>query len=453
MEKILLVEDDRNTLEGLAEILTMEKYEVTKAINGQTALKELKAGTFNVMLTDLLLPDIDGLELANLGWKEQADLMIVMMTAFGSVKHAVSAMKKGICDYLTKPIDVDEMLIVIAKAINEQKLRQDYFTLRDKLEKKYRYDNIVGTSGKMQEVFRKIEKIAGSDATVLIRGESGTGKELITRAIHYNSLRKNKKLMEINCASIPETLLESELFGHEKGSFTGAHKTIKGKFEVADGGTIFLDEIGDLTPNVQVKLLRFLQEKKFNRVGGSNFITVDVRLITATNADLEKGIQEGRFREDLYYRLNVIPIFIPALRERPEDIGPLIEHFIAKFSTKNNKKIEGITKEARDLCLSYSWPGNVRELENAIENAVVMTENNWLQPEDLPIYIKTISDKTGVTPRKELESGSYKEQLDYAEKMIIKKVLLEAKGNKTHAAGKLGFSIRTMRNKVKKYGL
>lgn len=453
MEKILLVEDDRNTLEGLAEILAMEKYEVTKAINGQTALKELRTGIFNVMLTDLLLPDIDGLELANQAWKEQSDLMIVMMTAFGSVKHAVGAMKKGIYDYLTKPIDVDEMLIVIAKAINEQRLRQDYYTLRDKLEKKYRYDNIVGTSGKMQEVFRKIEKIAGSDATVLIRGESGTGKELITRAIHYNSLRKNKKLMEINCASIPETLLESELFGHEKGSFTGAHKTIKGKFEVADGGTIFLDEIGDLTPNVQVKLLRFLQEKKFNRVGGSDFITVDVRLITATNSDLEKAIREGRFREDLYYRLNVIPIFIPPLRERPEDIGPLIEHFIDKFSTKNNKKIEGITKEARDLCLAYSWPGNVRELENAFENAVVMTENNWLQPEDLPIYIKTLPGSTKGVPREELESGNYREQLDYAEKMIIKKVLLEAKGNKTHAAQKLGFSIRTMRNKVKKYGL
>jgi DNA-binding NtrC family response regulator len=453
MEKILLVEDDRNTLEGLAEILTMEKYEVTKAINGQTALKELKTGTFNVMLTDLLLPDIDGLELANLAWKEQSDLMIVMMTAFGSVKHAVGAMKKGIYDYLTKPIDVDEMLIVIAKAINEQRLRQDYFTLRDKLEKKYRYDNIVGTSGKMQEVFRKIEKIAGSDATVLIRGESGTGKELITRAIHYNSLRKNKKLMEINCSSIPETLLESELFGHEKGSFTGAHKTIKGKFEVADGGTIFLDEIGDLTPNVQIKLLRFLQEKKFNRVGGSDFISVDIRLITATNSDLEKAIQEGRFREDLYYRLNVIPIFIPPLRERPEDIGPLIEHFIAKFSTKNNKRIEGITKEAMNLCLVYSWPGNVRELENAVENAVVMTENNWLQPEDLPIYIKTMPDSISGMPHDGPDAGTYREQLDYAEKTIIKKVLLEVKGNKTHAAQKLGFSIRTMRNKVKKYGL
>ena len=311
MHRILLVEDDRNTLEGLAEILSMEKYEVIKAPDGHTALKELKSGNFNVMLTDLLLPDFDGLELANQAWNEQNDLIVVMMTAFGSVKHAVSAMKKGIYDYLTKPIDIDELLIVISKAIREHKLRQDYISLKDKITEKYQYENIIGSSGKMQEVFRKANKIAGSDATILIRGESGTGKELIARMIHYNSLRKNKDLMEINCSSIPETLLESELFGHEKGAFTGAHKMMKGKFETADGGTIFLDEIGDLSPAVQVKLLRFMQEKRFNRVGGTAFITVDVRLIAATNVDLEKALREGRFREDLYYRLNVIPIFLP----------------------------------------------------------------------------------------------------------------------------------------------
>jgi len=288
----LLVEDDRNTLEGLAEILTMENYDVTKAIDGYSAMKEIKNSSFNVMLTDLLLPDFDGMELANLAWKEQTDLMVVMMTAFGSVKHAVNAMKKGIYDYLTKPINIDELLIVIAKAINEQKLRHQYDSLKNKIEQTYQYDNIIGTSGKMQEVFKKVNKIAKSDATILIRGESGTGKELIARAIHYNSPRKNKELMEINCSSIPETLLESELFGHEKGSFTGAHKMMKGKFEIADGGTIFLDEIGDLATNVQIKLLRFLQEKRFNRVGGSAPISVDVRLIAATNANLEKALEE-----------------------------------------------------------------------------------------------------------------------------------------------------------------
>ena len=453
MDRILLVEDDRNTLEGLAEILSMENYEVVKAIDGNSALRELRTSIFNVMLTDLILPDFDGLELANLAWKEQADLMVVMMTAFGSVKHAVSAMKKGIYDYLTKPIDIDELMIVLKKSINQQKLKQEYNSLKDKIKEKYQYDNIVGGSGKMQEVFRKISKIAGSDATILVRGESGTGKELIARAIHYNSPRKNKELMEINCSSIPETLLESELFGHEKGSFTGAHKTMKGKFESADGGTIFLDEIGELSPNVQVKLLRFLQEKRFNRVGGTSFITVDIRLIAATNADLESAMVKGKFREDLYYRLNVIPIYIPALRDRPEDIGPLVEHFIQKFANKNNKKIEGITSDALDICHKYPWPGNVRELENAIENAVVMTENKQITPDDLPFYIKASRGEVRLPDFSELNGMSYRDQLEYAEKLIIKKALEEAKGNKTHAAKRLGFSIRTMRNKVNKYQL
>jgi len=453
MYKVLLVEDDRNTLEGLAEILSMEKYEVTKAADGHTALKELKNSHFNVMLTDLLLPDYDGLELANQAWNEQNELIVVMMTAFGSVKHAVSAMKKGIYDYLTKPIDIDELLIVIAKAIKEQKLRQDYISLKDKIEEKYQYENIIGSSGKMQEVFRKVNKIAASDATILIRGESGTGKELIARAIHYNSPRKHKDLMEINCSSIPETLLESELFGHEKGAFTGAHKMIKGKFELADGGTIFLDEIGDLSPAVQVKLLRFLQEKRFNRVGGSTFISVDIRLIAATNVNLEKAMHEGKFREDLYYRLNVIPIFLPALKERREDIGPLIEHFIAKFASKNNKKLDGISPEAMNTCLIYSWPGNVRELENAIENAVVLTEYDVIQPEDLPSYMQMQAKNEVLTKIDTPDGLNYKDQLEFAEKMIIKKALDESSGNRTHAARRLGFSIRTMRNKVKKYGL
>jgi DNA-binding NtrC family response regulator len=453
MDRILLVEDDRNTLEGLAEILSMENYEVVKAIDGKSALREVKNSQFTVMLTDLLLPDIDGMELAHQIWKEQSDLMIVMMTAFGSVKHAVGAMKKGIYDYLTKPIDIDELLIVLKKAINQYKLRSEYDNLKGKLEEKYHYDNIIGSSGKMQEVFSKVSKISASDATILIRGESGTGKELIARAIHYNSPRKENELMEINCSSIPETLLESELFGHEKGSFTGAHKMMKGKFELADGGTIFLDEIGDLSLNVQVKLLRFLQEKKFIRVGGSVPISVDVRLIAATNANLEKALHSGKFREDLYYRLNVIPIYIPALRDRPEDIGPLIEHFIAIFAAKNNKKIEGITPKALDICLRYSWPGNVRELENALENAVVLTEGRMITPEDLPLYIKTSRADVNLPDLGGLEGMPYRQQLEYAEKMIIKKALQECKGNKTHAAKRLGFSVRTMRNKVSKYKL
>jgi transcriptional regulator with PAS, ATPase and Fis domain len=259
--------------------------------------------------------------------------------------------------------------------------------------------------------------------------------------------------MEINCSSIPETLLESELFGHEKGAFTGAHKTMKGKFEIADNGTIFLDEIGDLSLNVQVKLLRFLQEKKFNRVGGTGFVSVDVRVLAATNANLEEKMKSGKFREDLYYRLNVIPINIPALRDRPEDIGPLIEHFIQIFAQKNNKEIEGIDARALNICVKYTWPGNVRELENALENAVVLSENKYITPEDLPFYIKSGKSNPNVPDFSQMDSTKYKDQLEYAERLIIKKALDDSKGNKTHAAKQLGFSIRTMRNKVNKYNL
>jgi DNA-binding NtrC family response regulator len=414
MDRILLVEDDRNTLEGLSEILGIENYDVVKAIDGNSAIRELKNSSFNVLLTDLVLPDFDGLELANLAWKEQNEIMVVILTAFGSVKHAVSAMKNGIFDYLTKPIDIDELLIVLKKAINQQKLRYDYTALKNKIKEKYHYDDIIGGSGKMQQVLRKVDKIAGSDATILIRGESGTGKELIARAIHYNSPRKNRELMEINCSSIPETLLESELFGHEKGSFTGAYKTMKGKFESANVGTIFLDEIGELSINVQVKILRFLQEKRFNRVGGTDFISVDIRLITATNANLETAMERGKFREDLYYRLNVIPIHIPALRERPEDIPPLTEHFIQKVAKKNDKSIEGIDSKALDICIRYAWPGNVRELENAVENAVVLTEKNVITADDLPFYIKASHDNIGLPEFKDLEGMDYRNQLEYA---------------------------------------
>jgi DNA-binding NtrC family response regulator len=453
MDKILLVEDDRNTLEGLSEILKQEKYEVVKAVNGKTALGEVKNSAFNVMVTDFMLPDLDGMELAKHAWNEQEDLMVIIMTAFGSIKHAVNAMKNGIYDYLTKPIEIDELLIVIRKAINEQALRQENIILRDKIKKTYQYENIIGASGKMQEVFHKVNKIAGSDATILIRGESGTGKELIARAIHYNSRRKQKPLMEINCSSIPETLLESELFGHEKGSFTGAHKTMKGKFEIADGGTLFLDEIGDLSPSVQVKLLRFLQEKRFNRVGSGEFISVDVRLIAATNMDLEKALVNNKFREDLYYRLNVIPIFLPPLRDRPEDFGPLIQHFIGKFSDKNSKEISGITPESLNLCLNYTWPGNVRELENAIENAVVLTESTWITPDDLPFYLKRRPEDIKNMQLTDMSGHTFKLQIEAAERMIINKALQETKGNRTHAAENLKLSIRTMRNKIKKYKL
>ena len=457
--KILIVEDDLNTLEGLAEILTQENFQVVKAKNAKEGMEALNQGNINVVLIDYLIPDEDGLEISKKILKQYPEVGIIMMTAFGSVKNAVDAMKLGIYDYLTKPIDIDELMIIIRRVIREQQLIIENIDLRNKLQQTYSFENIIGVSGKMQEVFKKILKVASTDATVLIRGESGTGKELIARAIHFQSRRKDKSLVEINCASIPETLLESELFGHEKGAFTGAYKAKKGKFELADGGSLFLDEIGELPLSTQAKLLRVLQDRTFTHVGGIENIEIDVRLITATNTDLENGIKEGRFREDLYYRLNVIPIFIPPLRERPEDIGPLIDHFIQKYALKNNRKIKGIASNAMDVLLNYSWSGNVRELENTIENAVVMTDFDTINLSDLPSYLQSqVQDKKQGSPSfneilKKSDDLKYKDQLALFEKEIIHRALQESDGNKTHAAKRLGFSVRTLRNKIQKLKL
>jgi DNA-binding NtrC family response regulator len=456
-DKILVIEDDLNTLEGLAEILEQEEFSVAKSKNSREALAEVRKNNYDIILIDYLLPDRDGLEVSKIVLNQFPDIKIIMMTAFGSVKNAVEAMKLGIYDYLTKPIDLDELLIVIRRALKEQQLISENIDLKDKLQQTYSFENIIGVSGKMQEVFRKIIKVANTDATVLIRGESGTGKELIARAIHYQSSRLEKALVEINCASIPETLLESELFGHEKGAFTGAYKSKKGKFEIAHMGSLFLDEIGELPLGVQAKLLRVLQDGSFTHVGGIENIEVDVRLIAATNKDLEKAMEGSRFREDLYYRLNVIPIFIPPLRERPEDIGPLIDHFIKVYAEKNKRVVKGIVPDARDLLMSYHWPGNVRELENALENAIVMTEGEFIQVSDLPNYLQT---KLTYSPEsslakviKEQKDLSFRDRLDVCEREIIRQALFEANGNKTHAAKKLGFSLRTLRNKVQKYQL
>ena len=304
-------------------------------------------------------------------------------------------------------------------------------------------------------MLQKVAKVAGSNATVLIRGESGTGKELIARAIHYQSKRKNGPLVEINCASIPENLLESELFGHEKGAFTGAYKTKQGKFEIADGGTLFLDEIGDLPLSLQAKLLRVLQEQRFNRVGGVENLEVDVRLIAATNADLEQKMRDGLFREDLYYRLNVIPIIIPPLRDRLEDIGPLTDYFIKKYAEKDKREIHGISEAARQILMAYDWPGNVRELENAIENAVVMCDNHIIDADDLPPYLqgRRRTDSPLLQIINEQNDLSYREKLEACERELIRQALAEAGNNKTRAAEKLGFTLRTLRNKLNKYNL
>lgn len=454
-EKILIVEDDLNTLNGLAEILEEENLEVGKAKNARMALGEFNKGAFDLVLMDYLLPDQNGLELSAILLENQPDIKIIMMTAFGTVKNAVNAMKMGIYDYLTKPINLDELLIIIRRALEEKRLIRENLDLKSKLNRTYRFENIIGVSGKMQEVFQKIAKVAATDATVLLRGESGTGKELIARAVHFQSKRQAYAMVEINCASIPENLLESELFGHEKGAFTGAYKMKKGKFEIADKGTLFLDEIGELPLSLQAKLLRVLQEKRFNRVGGVENIDVDVRLIAATNADLEKRMAEKLFREDLYYRLNVIPILIPPLRERLEDIGPLTDYFLKKYVLKDQRQLQGISEDARKLLMGYDWPGNVRELENAIENAVVMCEGTYIAAHDLPPYLQGLRAAGSPLFGRVLEDSTlgYKEKLEACEKEIIRQALIETQNNKTQAAKKLGFTLRTLRNKVKKYTL
>ena len=449
-EKILIVEDDLNALEGLTSILEDEEYEVFKAANSEKAYSIIKDNYINLLLTDYLLPDEDGLILAKRIFNQQPEIKVIMMTAFGSIKNAVNAMRLGIYDYLTKPINIDELLIVIKRALKEQRIIIENLNLKDILSKTYRFENIIGVSGKMQEIFKKIKKVASTEATVLIRGESGTGKELIARALHFQSMRADEPLIEINCASIPETLLESELFGHEKGAFTGAYKQKKGKFEAAHKGTVFLDEIGELSGALQSKLLRVLQEKRFSRVGGTQTIEVNVRLIAATNSNLEEKIKEKKFREDLYYRLNVIPIFIPTLRERKEDISPLVDHFIKIYAKKNKRTIVGVDNEVRNAFLEYEWPGNVRELENAIENAVVLSEKDRLLLKDLPPYLQSFSQD--VDGGRELNKNlSYKEQLELYEKQLIIKALEEVKWDKLEAANNLGYTIRTLRNKLNKY--
>ena len=455
-EKVLIIEDDINTLHGLGEILEDENFNIGKAKNAKQALKEIENGDFDVVLMDYLLPDRDGLDLSREVLKDYPEIKIIMMTAFGTVKNAVNAMKMGIYDYLTKPINLDELLIILRRAIQEQRLIKENDNLKSKLNNKYRFENIIGVSGKMQQVFQKVTKVANSDATVLIRGESGTGKELIARAIHFQSKQKSQPLVEINCASIPENLLESELFGHEKGAFTGAYKMKKGKFEIADKGTLFLDEIGELPLALQAKLLRVLQEHRFTRVGGVDNIEVNVRLIAATNADLEQKMADGLFREDLYYRLNVIPVIIPPLRERLEDIGPLTDHFINKFSEKEGRAIRGINEEARKILLAYEWPGNVRELENAVENSVVMCDGDCITADDLPAYLKgtrITGSSTLLDIVMQENDLSYRDKLEACEREIIRQALIETENNKTRAAKNLGFTLRTLRNKVKKYSL
>ncbi|MFZ5997210.1 MAG: sigma-54-dependent transcriptional regulator [Nitrospirota bacterium] len=442
-ETILLIEDDKLMRVTLEDALMAAGYEVLSFDSGTAALDALKGSPCNIIVTDVRLPDIDGLDVL----REVAatnNAQVIVMTAFGSIKDAVEAMKLGAFDYITKPFSLDEFLLLIERALEVQRLREENIRLKKDLSRCYCSPNIIGESEKMKRIFSLVDKVSASESTVLILGESGTGKELIATTIHYQSKRKDKSLIKVNCAALPESLIESELFGHEKGAFTGAIKRKPGRFELASGGTIFLDEIGDLPPAAQSKLLRVLQEKSVERIGGTETITVDVRVIAATNKNLEEEVKNGRFREDLYYRLNVIPITIPPLRERREDIPYLIDHFMNKCKSKRQSAVR-FSKEALDTLMNYDYPGNVRELENILERCVTLSASDTIGREDLPASLLKDAHL-----RKHLTLSDVTAE---AEKEHISRVLKEAGGNKTKASEMLGISRKTLWEKMNAYGM
>jgi len=405
MARVLIVDDDPVILEVIGDILKKNGYEVVAAPNGAAGIRELERKYFDLVLTDLVMPDVDGIEVLNHVVSTTPKAICIILTGHGTIKSSVEAIKKGAFDYITKPITGDELLVVIEKALKFRNLEEENIRLKKELQQTYGYDNLVGTSNAIKNIYDLIEKVADTDGTVLISGASGTGKELIARAIHYNSSRCDRPLVVINCGAIPEELLESELFGHEKGAFTGAYKSRIGRFEMANGGTIFLDEIGEMSPALQVKLLRVLQEKKFERVGGTKTIHVDVRIIAATNKNLTTAINKGKFREDLYYRLNVIPMKVPPLKQRKSDIPLLIDHFLKKFQKGAKKKITDFSPEAMDAMLKYDWPGNVREVENVIKRLTILCDDEVVTVDDLPEHIPHKGRAVRVVEEDFLEKG------------------------------------------------
>ncbi|MCF8127003.1 MAG: sigma-54 dependent transcriptional regulator [Deltaproteobacteria bacterium] len=445
---ILVVEDEWNQREMLCDFLRDEGYPVADAENGKDALMKLRKDGFDLVLTDYKMPVMDGMALLQ-GVKDlNPEVDVVVMTAFGTVETAVAAMKAGASDYIGKPIDLDELQLLIERISGRRTIVRENEMLRKELRgKRVTPDGIISRSRAMAEVINLAGRVAKSRATVLLRGESGTGKELMARLIHDLSLRCEKPMTIVNCAALPENLLESELFGHEKGAFTGAAGTRIGRFEEADGGTLFLDEIGELTNAVQVKLLRFLQESEFQRVGGNRTFRSDVRVISATNRDLEEGMAKGRFREDLFYRLNVVGITIPPLRDRREDLAPLMEHFLKRFSTENSRKIKGVSSKARHLLMKYDYPGNVRELENILERAVVIARGDTIETSDLPF--SALEEDQGQNRNR----GTLKESIEFLEREMVINAMAEAGNHQTRAARILGISERMLRYKLKKYDL
>jgi DNA-binding NtrC family response regulator len=444
--RILIVDDEANARTALAQLLHDEGYAVETAADGFKALPKIEGFAPDLLLTDLKMPGMDGIELMRKARELDPEMAIIVMTAYGAVDTAVAAMRQGAADYLTKPINVEELLIVADSVLERRRLRRETGQLRERLADRHRIQNIVGTSGPMQAVFESVLQVAPSRASVLITGESGTGKELIAAAIHEHSPRSARPFVKLHCAALAETILESELFGHERGAFTGAMARRDGRFQQADGGTLFLDEIGEISPAIQIKLLRFLQEREFERVGGNQTIKVDVRIVAATNRDLAQRVREGRFREDLYYRLNVVTIEMPPLRARPSDIPLLATHFLRKYSSENGKELRGFSDDALERLVRYDWPGNVRELENAVERAVVICRADEIRPQDLSPTITSAhaSQPDGMPPI----PGS---TLAEIEKYAILKTLEQVGGSTSRAAEKLGISARKIQYRLHEY--
>jgi len=441
---ILIVDDEKNTREGLSRALR-RSYEVLIAESGTAALNILSEKPVDVMLSDLRMPGMDGMTLMQRALAGSPQLVCILLTAYGNIETAVDAMRHGATDFLTKPVNLEQLELVLQRVLRSRRAETENIQLRQQLDSKFGLENIIGHSPEMQQVFDTVRQVAASRATVLIQGESGTGKELIAKAIHRLSPRKNGAFVPVHCAALSSTLLESELFGHEKGAFTGAAERRKGRFELADGGSLFLDEIGEVDASVQVKILRALEERRFERVGGQESIDVDTRLIAATNRDLKKMVADGKFREDLYYRLYVVVIHLPALRERKSDIPLLLKHYLDVFNRENGRAIEGFSPDALDLLTVYGWPGNVRELRNVVEQIVVLSRSQRIGVRDLPVHIREAGGSGGTVA---VAGGT----LDEMEKSAILKALKETGGNRTRAAEKLGVSRRTLHRKIAEYG-
>ncbi len=450
---VLVVDDERHTREGLRRALEGD-YAVTPAEDGTTAMRLLETETFDIVLADLRMPGMDGLQLIQRAQALPRPPLCIMVTAYGTVENAVEAMRRGAYDYLTKPVDLDRLELVLARALKSRRLENENVALRQQLDKRFGFENIIGQSPAMVEVLDTVRQVAQTRATVLIQGESGTGKELVAHAVHHLSPRCGSRFVAVHCAALSLNLLESELFGHEKGAFTGALERRIGRFEEADGGTIFLDEIGEIDPSVQVKILRVLGERQFERVGGSKTLSVDVRLVAATNKNLGELVKAGKFRDDLFYRLQVVTVTMPPLRDRSDDVVLLARSFLTEFARENNKAITEITPEAMNALLFYKWPGNVRELRTAIERAVVLARGDKITLQDLPPAIRAGTEaarEQGTLPPEQIAKGVL--PLREVERQMFINALKACEGNRTEAAKRLGVSRRTLHRKIHEFNL